>query len=99
MADNRVRVTASGTAQNTGTDWLQLRGERNFFDISTSGSFTATATLQRKRPGEAASAARDVETYTAGAEKIGEMQGHWDVRLHVKTSEFTSGTVVLELGT
>ena len=81
-----------------------IRASRRMFawtsaGISTSGSFTATATLQRKRPGEAASAARDVETYTAGAEKIGEMQGHWDVRLHVKTSEFTSGTVVLELGT
>lgn len=99
MADNSVRVTESVTAQNTGTDWLQLRGDRGFFDVSVSGSFTATATLQRKRPGEAASAARDIETYTAGAEKIGEVQGHWDIRLFVKTGEFTSGTVTLELGT
>lgn len=99
MADNPVRVTKSTAAENAGTDWLTLRGDRSFFDVSVSGSFTATATLQRKRPGEAASAARDIETYTAGAEKIGEVQGHWDIRLFVKSGEFTSGTVTLELGT
>ncbi len=99
MADNRTGVTASVTAQNTGSEWLQLRGQRNFFDISVSGTFAADVTLQRKRPGEAASAARDIETYTAGTEKLGEMQGHWDVRLFVKTGDFTSGTAVLELGT
>ena len=99
MADNRIRVQSDVTAENAGTDWLQLRGGRGFFDISVSGSFTAAVTLQRKRPGEAASAARDIESYTGGTEKIGEMQGHWDVRLFVKTGAFTSGTAVLELGT
>lgn len=99
MADNRINVTAAVTAQNTGTDWLQIRGERKFFDISVYGTFVATVHLQRKRPGAAASAARDVESYTAGTEKIAEMQGHWDVRLFVKTGNFTSGTANLELGT
>ena len=99
MADNSIRTTADITAQNGGTDWLQLRGARNFFDISVSGTFTATVHLQRKRPGEDASAARDVESYVAGTEKLGEMQGHWDVRLFVKTGNYTSGTVKAELGT
>ena len=99
MTDNRIRTTADIAAQNTGTDWLQLRGARNFFDISVSGTFVATVHLQRKRPGEVASAARDVESYTAGTEKLGEMQGHWDVRLFVKTGNYTSGTVKAELGT
>lgn len=99
MADNGIRTTADITAQNSGTDWLQLRGARNFFDISVSGTFTATVHLQRKRPGEDASAARDVESYTAGTEKLGEMQGHWDVRLFVKTGNLGSGTVKAELGT
>ena len=98
MADSSIRVTASLTAQNTGTDWLRLRGERNRFDISVGGTFAATVHLQRKRPGEAASAARDVESYAAATERLGEMQGHWDVRLFVKTGNFTSGTVVAELG-
>ena len=99
MADNGIRTTADIAAQNSGTDWLQLRGARNFFDFSVSGTFTATVHLQRRRPGESASAARDVESYTAGTEKLGEMQGHWDVRLFVKTSNYGSGNVKAELGT
>lgn len=98
MADNRIQVTASISAADSGTDWLQLRGTRNAFDISVSGTFVATVHLQRKRPGEAASAARDVESYTAPTERLGEMQGHWDVRLYVKTGNFTSGTIQAELG-
>ncbi len=97
MVDSTVRVTASITAQNTGTDWLQLRANHSYFDISLSGAFAATVHLQRKRPGEAASAARDIESYTAGTEKLGEMKGHWDVRLFVKTGNYTSGTVEMEL--
>lgn len=99
MADNQIRTAADIVTQSAGTDWLQLRGARNFFDISVSGAFVATVHLQRKRPGEASSAARDVEAYTAGTEKLGEMQGHWDVRLFVKTGDYTSGTVKAELGT
>lgn len=98
MADNKIRVTASVSAADSGSDWLQLRGHRNFFDVSVSGTFVATVTLQRKRPGDAAAAARDVETYTAGAEPLKEFAGHWDVRLYVKSSAYTSGTAVLELG-
>jgi hypothetical protein len=98
MNDNAIRTTAGIAAENSGTDWLQLRGARNFFDISVSGTFAATVHLQRKRPGEDASAARDVESYTAGTEKLGEMQGHWDVRLFVKSGNYTSGTVKAELG-
>lgn len=98
MTDNRIRVTADISEADSGTDWLQLRGQRNFFDISISGTFVATVHLQRKRPGEAVSAVRDVESYDAAAEKLGEMQGHWDVRLYVKSGNHTSGTVKAELG-
>ena len=99
MADNKIRVTASASAADTGTDWLQLRGYRNFFDVSVSGTFTATVSLQRKRPGDAAGAARDIETYVdSGTETVKEFAGHWDVRLHVKSGDYTSGTAVLELG-
>lgn len=99
MADNRTRVTASVTAADDGTDWLQLRGDGNFFDISVSGTYSGTVTLQRKRPGESASAARDIEDYAATVERVGEMQGHWDVRLYIKAGELSSGSVELELGT
>ena len=97
MVDSTVRVTASAAAENTGTGWLKLRADHSFFDISVSGTFAATVSLQRKRPGEAASAARDIESYTGGTEKLGEMQGHWDVRLFVKTGDYASGTVEMEL--
>ena len=97
MADSRHRVTASVTAENTGTDWLQLRGGHTFFDISISGSFAATVTLERKRRAEGDGSARNIEEFTAGKEKIRDVQGQWDVRLFVKSSDFTSGTAVLEL--
>lgn len=99
MADNRTRVTASVAAADDGTDWLQLRSDGNFFDISVSGTYSGTVTLQRKRPGESASAARDIEAYAAAVERVGEMQGHWDVRLYVKTGDLSSGSIALELGT
>ena len=98
MADNTVRVTGN-LQENQSTAWLLLRGGHNFFDVSVSGTFTATVHLQRKRPGEADAAARDVESYDVPVEKIGEMHGHWDVRLTVKTGNHTSGTAVAELGT
>lgn len=97
MADNRIRVTATATGAGEGTDWLQLRGQRNFFDVSLSGSFSQTIELQRKRPGEADGAARTVESHTAPVEKMGEMQGHWDVRLWA--TAHSSGSSALELGT
>ncbi len=97
MADSTVRVLASLTARNTGTDWLQLRTDHSFFDISVSGTFSGSVHLQRKRPGESASVARDIESYAAAAEKLGEMRGHWDVRLFVKSGDYTSGTVEAEL--
>ncbi len=97
MADSTVRVTAALTAGDTGTDWLRLRADHNFFDISVSGAFSGTVHLQRKRPGEAASAARDIESYGAAAEKLGEMRGHWDVRLFVKSGDYTSGAITAEL--
>lgn len=96
MAANKIRVSASGAAVNDATDWLQLRGGRRFFDLSVGGTFNQTVVLERKRPGEAAGEARPVETFTSGAQKIGEMAGHWDLRLRVTAA--TSGTSLLELG-
>jgi len=111
MADSRHRSvdtvtgTTAGTATgaNVGSGWLSLKGcnvdSRNFFDISldvTSDSGTGTVILQRKRPTEADSAARNIESYTANTEKIGEMHGNWQVRLQV-TVHAGSGDIVCEL--
>ena len=69
MVDSTVRVTASAAAENTGTGWLKLRADHSFFDISVSGTFAATVSLQRKRPGEAASAAREAHVALAGRDR------------------------------
>ena len=111
MADSRHRSvetvagTTAGTATgaNVGSGWLALKGcnvdKRNFFDISmqkaTGGTFTVL--LQRKRPSEADSAARTIETYTASpVERIGEIHGSWLVRLQV-TVHTTTGDIICEL--
>lgn len=99
-----VEGTTAGTATgaSVGSGWLTLKGmnadQRNFFDISVQAANDGTFTviLQRKRPGEADSAARNVESYTADTEKIGEMHGKWDVRLQV-TDHTTSGDIVCEV--
>jgi len=111
MADSRHRSveTVTGTTAGTatgasvGSGWLSLKGcnvdQRNFFDISvdiTSDSATGTVILQRKRRSEADAAARNIESYTANTEKIGEMHGNWDVRLQV-TVHGSSGDIVCEL--
>lgn len=95
MADSPHRIDADLTAQNTGTDWLQVRlaDGGGKFDVSVSDTFVANVTLQRKEPHEAASAAVDVEAaYTTATEKTAEIAGDWDVRLFIKTGGFTSGT-------
>lgn len=96
MAASKIRVSATGTAAGHATDWLQLRGGRRFFDISVGGTFNQTIVLERKRPGEADGTARVVESFTGVAQKIGEMAGHWDLRLRVTAA--TSGSSALELG-
>lgn len=95
MADNLQQVTASLTAQNTGTDWLKGPPKAQ---ISVSGTWVATVFLQRKLKGEASSAAVDVESYTANTEKvIPDGDGAYDYRLFCKTGGFTSGTIVCKL--
>ncbi|MFO1188504.1 MAG: hypothetical protein U1E97_02665 [Alphaproteobacteria bacterium] len=96
MATSKIRVSASGAVAGDATDWLQLRGGRRFFDISVAGTFNQTIILERKRPGEADGAARVVESFSAAAQKVGEIAGHWDLRLRV--TAVTSGTSSLELG-
>lgn len=110
MADSRHRSietvagTTAGTATgaNVGSGWLSLKGcnvdQRNFFDLSVQAANDGTFTviLQRKRPTEADSAARNIESYTEDTEKIGEIHGNWEIRLQV-TDHTTSGNIVCEL--
>lgn len=85
-------ATASITAQNTFTTPVQLEG---YFNLSISGTWAATVTVQRSIDN---ATWVDVDTFTANSEEVGfEPELMW-YRVGVKTSEFTSGTVVLRLG-
>jgi hypothetical protein len=98
MVDTIRFKSADITAQNTGTDWLDVSGDDVSFEISISGTMSGTTVhLQRKRSGEAAADARDIESYTALTEKRGEVSGDWQVRLFCKTGNYGSGTATLEL--
>ncbi len=100
MADNEGSVSANIAAQNTFTDWLELleTGAQSFsLDISSIGTGN-TVTVQRKRPGDADAAARDVGSYTTAAQRNGNVVGPWLVRAGVKTGDYGSGTVSVELG-
>lgn len=79
------------TAQNQFTDPIRI-ADRKFSISIYSSAISATVTLQRKLPGEADAAYRDVESWTANAEKIGESVGSWDYRIGCKTGNFSSAT-------
>jgi hypothetical protein len=85
-------ATKSITAQNTFTDPVQLSG---FFNLSISGTFVATVTVQRSIDN---STWADVDNWTAPTEDYGmDPETMW-YRVGVKTGNFTSGTVVVRLG-
>ena len=84
-------VTASITAQNTFSDSIRLTG---LFDLSISGTFVATVTVQRSYDN---SSWKDVDTFATPAEMTG-TQGEiaW-YRAGIKTGAYTSGTAVVSI--
>lgn len=87
-----IAVTKSITAQNTFTDPVQLTGA---FNVSISGTFSATAVVQRSFDN---STWYDVNSFTAPFQGSGfEPEVVW-YRAGVKTGGFTSGTVDVRLG-
>ncbi|MER8406983.1 hypothetical protein NKH16_20005 [Mesorhizobium sp. M1307] len=78
------------TAQNTFTPAVLIQSG-NIFDVSISGTFVATVTVQRSKD---AATWFDLDKFTAAAEKTGVSGSAWYFRVGVKTGEFTSGTIV-----
>ena len=91
-ASSTRRVIGSFVDVEDATPWLGVQGG-GFFDVSVSGTWVGTVTLERRTP--PAGAAISVETYTANSERIGQFAGDTEVRL--RFSADTSGTVVAEL--
>ena len=86
-----IATTAAITAQNTFTDPVQLTGN---FNISISGTFSATVTVQRSFDN---STWHDVNTFTAPFQGTGFEPEVVYYRAGVKTGAFTSGTANLRV--
>jgi hypothetical protein len=85
-------ASAEIAAQNTFTSAKQLQGN---FNVSISGTFAATVTVQRSPDN---SSWFDVNSVTAPIETTGfEPELMW-YRIGVKTGEYTSGTAAVRLG-
>lgn len=85
--------TASITSANSFSTGVKIFGP---FNVSISGTFVATVTVQRSFDDGATWV--DVEEFTAGAQKRGD-EGERDVkyRAGVKTGNYTSGTVAIRI--
>jgi len=82
------------SAQNTFSDGIYTEGG---FNLSISGTFVATVTVQRSF--DAGSTWRDVDTFTAPIETYGvDPEPVVVYRAGVKTGEYTSGTVSIRIG-
>ena len=81
------------TAENTFTDPVNLTG---FFNLSITGTFVGTITVQRSFDNKVTW--QDVDTFTKPTEDWGmEPEVCW-YRVGVKTGEFTSGSIGIRLG-
>lgn len=101
---NQRGVVKNISAENIFTDEIQMT---NNFDLSISGTFDATVTVQRTfdivdDDGDPISPAsrvwHDLETYTVPYEDIGFVAGEGCMyRAGVKTGDYTSGTAIVKL--
>lgn len=86
--------TASLIAQNTYTTKMEV--SRKEFNLSVSGIWVGTLTLQRSFDGGVTWL--DVETYTSNVQKVGTEPEHKVCyRIGFKAGEYTSGTAVVRL--
>lgn len=87
-------VDESISAQNTWSDGISFAV--GIFDLSISGTFTATITLQRSFNG--GSSWHDVETFTQAVEAVVDNADNtvkW--RIGVATGDYTNGTAEVRL--
>ena len=86
-------VTATITAQNTFTDWIDIWGK---FNVSISGISGDTVFVQRSIDG--GTTVKDVKSYTADQEESGEeVERGWQYRIGVKTGGYSAGTILVRL--
>ena len=90
-----ARVTRTITASNQFTDPVKLSG---YFNVSISGTWTGTITVQRSW--DLGSTWLDVDSWTANIEEYGLEPEHTNVvyyRIGAKTNALTNGSAILRL--
>ena len=85
------RTSVSAGAQNTWSDSIKIVGS---FNLSISGTFAGTVTVQRSEDG---TTWRNTDTWTAPAEEVGYDPILNYYRVGIATGEYTSGTAVASL--
>ena len=85
------RTSVSAGAADTWSDAIQVVGS---FNLSISGTFSATVTVQRSDDG---TTWRDVDTFTAPSEEVGYDPILNYYRVGIDTGDYTSGTAVASI--
>jgi len=89
-------VTAAASAQNTWTSIIAPASGTGFLNVSVSGTWVATVTLQRSF--DWGSTWHDVTTWTANAQKrLEDTERRVVYRIGVATGDYTSGTANVRL--
>jgi len=89
---NHALMECSITGADQQSAWVPIRGK---FNLSISGTWTATIYIQRSFDG--GSTALDVESFTSNVEKIGEEPETVLYRANCKTGDYTSGTAIVRI--
>jgi hypothetical protein len=99
MANNPSVATGSISAENTFTTDSIIVGStqpRKGFNLSISGTWVGTVTVQRSFDG--GSTWLDVDSFTSNVETFGTDDEHDTLyRVGIKTGDYTSGTAVVRL--
>ncbi len=82
------KTSVSAGAADTWSDAIQVVGS---FNLSISGTFSATVTVQRSEDG---TTWHDVDTFTAPSEEVGYDPILNYYRVGIDTGDYTSGTAV-----
>jgi hypothetical protein len=84
-------TTKTISAADSFTDAVHIIGD---FNLSISGTFSATVTVQRSTDG---ATWRDVDTFTAPSEEVGYDPMKNFYRAGIKTGDYTSGSATILL--
>lgn len=86
-------ATATITGDDSFTAEAYLEG---YFNLSISGTFSATVTVQRSF--DKGSTWLDIDSFTSATEEVGFEPETVKYRVGVKSGDYSSGTIVVRLG-